>query len=29
MASLMPQGFDQILTPGELADLVAFLKAAR
>jgi putative heme-binding domain-containing protein len=27
--SLMPQGFDQILTRQELADLVAFLKAAR
>ncbi|HEX5176115.1 MAG TPA: hypothetical protein VFV83_03745, partial [Chthoniobacteraceae bacterium] len=29
MVSLMPQGFDQILTPQELADVVAFLKAAR
>jgi putative heme-binding domain-containing protein len=27
--SLMPQGFDQILTGQELADVVAFLKAAR
>jgi putative heme-binding domain-containing protein len=27
--SLMPQGFDQILTAQELADVVAFLKAAR
>ena len=27
--SLMPQGLDQILTRQELADLVAFLKAAQ
>jgi hypothetical protein len=25
-ASLMPQGLDRILTPGELADVVAFLE---
>jgi len=29
IVSLMPQGFDQILTAQELADVVAFLKAAR
>ena len=28
-ASLMPQGFDQILSREELADLITFLKAAR
>jgi putative heme-binding domain-containing protein len=27
--SLMPQGFDSILTPQELADLVAFLRTAK
>jgi len=27
--SIMPAGFDQQLTPQELADLVAFLKACR
>ena len=27
--SLMPEGFDKILTPEEIADLVAFLKASR
>jgi putative heme-binding domain-containing protein len=27
--SLMPQGYDGIFTPQELADLVAFLKAAK
>ena len=28
-ASLMPQGFDQMLTPQELADLIAFLKGSK
>ena len=28
-ASLMPQGVDQILTPQELADLVAFLMSLK
>ena len=28
-ASLMPQGIDQILTPQELADLVAFLQSLK
>lgn len=27
--SLMPHGYDRMLTPGELADLVAFLHAAK
>jgi hypothetical protein len=27
--SLMPSGFDQQLTPQDLADLIAFLKAAK
>ena len=27
--SVMPAGFDRVLTPGELADLIAFLKACR
>jgi putative heme-binding domain-containing protein len=27
--SVMPAGYDQLLTPGELADLVAFLKACK
>ena len=27
--SLMPEGFDQQLSPQELADLLAFLKACR
>ncbi|MEO8351961.1 MAG: dehydrogenase, partial [Chthoniobacteraceae bacterium] len=29
VTSLMPQGFEQILTPQELADVIAFLHAAK